>query len=111
MRASATITTLCCLTLLSGGAADLATPAQQAVDTAQLDEVEDLSESLANDLLALSLATRDKDRAAIERYFDDPLDATPFPTVALPATRVAAWAVSREWRIDAIEPVGRDTFV
>ncbi len=111
MRASATITTLCCLTLLSAGASGGAARAQQAVDTTQLDEVEDLSESLANDLLALSLATRDKDRAAIKRYFDDSLDATPIPTVALPATRVAAWAVSREWRIEAMERVGRDAFV
>jgi hypothetical protein len=111
MRAPATITTLCCVTLLSAGASGLAARAQQAVDTANLDEVEDLSESLANDLLALSLAARDKDRAAIRRYFDDPLDATPIPTIALAATRVAAWAVSREWRIDAMAPVGRNTFV
>jgi hypothetical protein len=46
---------------------------QCRLDTHELQTVEDLSESLANDLLALSVASRDKDRLSIETHFSPQL--------------------------------------
>lgn len=47
----------------------LATPATQELDRSALDRIEDLSESLANDLLALSVSTRDLDERGIAAHF------------------------------------------
>ena len=69
-----------------------------AVDPKQIDAVEDLSESLANDLLALSIATRDKDRQTIERYLADELTATPLPETPTPTERRLKWVLAHGWQ-------------
>ena len=46
-------------------------PALQQLDTEALNRTEELSESLANDLLTLSVAARNKDRSTMERFFAD----------------------------------------
>ena len=50
---------------------------QTEFDQASLERREDLSESLANDLLKLSIAVRDRDYATVERFFSDAVRATP----------------------------------
>ncbi len=73
-----------------------------AVEREELDAVEDLSESLANDLLDLSVATRRQDLARMAEYFPLSLEAIPFPDKAEEAVeqtttaRAHGWAVERE---------------
>jgi hypothetical protein len=49
-------------------------------EAGRLEMVEDLSESLANDLLDLSLAVRDRDLVKVATFFADTVVATPFPS-------------------------------
>ena len=46
------------------------------VDPDDLEQIEDLSESLANDLLDLSIATRQQNRARIGEYIAETITAT-----------------------------------
>ncbi len=66
-------------------------------DRTELERVEDVSEQLANDLLALSVAVRDRSEG-VERYFTDSIRATALP-LADPASeeRIARWIVHRKW--------------
>ena len=52
---------------------------QDDFDREWLEKAEDLSESLANDLLTLSVAVRDGNFGAAKSFFADPLEATPLP--------------------------------
>ena len=45
----------------------------EGFDAAELERQEDLSEALANDLLKLSVATRERDYVKIEQFFADSL--------------------------------------
>ncbi len=105
--ASAAIATV----LLSGGTVGLARQATQTVDIEALNATEELSESLANDLLDLSVATRDKDRATIEQYFADHLIATPIPVAPIDRAGPVAWITNRDWPTEAAAGTDRDTFL
>jgi len=85
--------------------------ARQSVDTAALEEVEELSESLANDLLTLSVATRDKDRRTIEKHFGESLRATPIPTVPTDVDDEVRWISRHEWPTDAVRTMDREEFL
>ena len=97
--------------LLFAGTVGLARQAMQAIDTEALNAAEDLSESLANDLLDLSVAARNKDRTTIERYFADHLLATPIPVASVDHPGPVAWITNREWPTGAMTSVDRDTFL
>ncbi|HLM57100.1 MAG TPA: hypothetical protein VK422_13375, partial [Pyrinomonadaceae bacterium] len=71
-------------------------PAAQ-VDRSRLEVVEELSEALANDLLELSVATRDRDAAKTAEFFPERLEATPFPVRPLPVKNVVKWIGKRDW--------------
>jgi hypothetical protein len=79
-------------------AARTAAPAAQ-VDRARLEVVEELSEALANDLLELSVATRDRDPAGTAEFFPVRLNATPFPSRPLALKQVVKWVSSRAWDV------------
>ncbi len=98
-------------TLLCAGTVGLARQATQAIDTEALNATEELSESLANDLLDLSVAARDKDRTTIERYFADHLIATPIPVAPVDHPGAAAWITNRDWPTEAVASIDRDTFL
>ncbi len=66
-------------------------------DRSRLETLEDLSESLANDLLALSVATRDRDREGAGRYFADQVEATPLAAEPPAARPLHRWVERREW--------------
>ncbi len=68
-----------------------------AADSQRLEVVEDLSESLANDLLDLSVSTRDVDRARIRQFFKGQLSAKPFPSEPGPLQTELKWIAKREW--------------
>ena len=63
----------------------------------RLEVIEDLSESLANDLLDLSVAVRDRDWARIERFFGEPASGTPLPCVPGPLRPKVKWVFERDW--------------
>ncbi|HEX7956713.1 MAG TPA: VCBS repeat-containing protein, partial [Pyrinomonadaceae bacterium] len=77
-----------------------AAPAAQ-VDRARLEVIEDLSESLANDLLELSLATRDGDLARTAEFFPARLRANAFPSRPAPAKPSVKWVSTHGWEAEA----------
>ncbi len=76
-------------------------PAQK-VDRTRLEVIEDLSESLANDLLELSVATRDRDERLTAEFFPPTLMSRPFPYRPLAAKTELKWIGKHGW---ATEPV------
>lgn len=78
-----------------------AVPAQDPTfDSPALNAVEELSESLANDLLSLSLAVRDRDRRGIEQYLAHDLEATPLPALPGPLSPELKWISTHPWLTD-----------
>jgi hypothetical protein len=77
-----------------------AAPAAKA-DRPRLEVVEDLSESLANDLLELSLATRDGDMARTAEFFPSRLRAAVFPSRPTPAKTSVKWIAAHGWEAEA----------
>ncbi|HXG91673.1 MAG TPA: VCBS repeat-containing protein [Blastocatellia bacterium] len=71
--------------------------AAQTIDRTRLEIIEDLSESLANDLLDLSIATRDRDEKLTAQFFPAKLTATPFPCRPLEAKTDVKWIGIRAW--------------
>ena len=72
-------------------------PGEVAFDRVELESDENLSESLANDLLALSVALRNKNIYEIRRYFENEVHATPIPTHPLPDEPIARWVFRHGW--------------
>lgn len=97
-----------------GPSAARSQPPDLQVDRERLEVLEDLSESLANDLLALSVATRRRDRYEIAGYFGEAFEAAPFPSLPGPLTRDLKWIERHEWRTDGSgegAPVGKGEFL
>ncbi len=69
----------------------------------RLEITEDLSESLANDLLTLSTATRDRDSGMTENYFPNELAAKPFPSRPVANKINVKWIESHNW--EAVENI------
>ena len=70
---------------------------QVLVDVERLDTIENLSESLANDLLTLSVAARDKDRPALVRYFGESVVGDPLPSEPAPDVPWVKWISKHGW--------------
>ncbi len=66
-------------------------------ETARLETIEDLSESLANDVLDLSVAVRDRDLAKVGSYFADTVEAPPFPSLPGEAAPQVKWISLHGW--------------
>lgn len=77
----------------------------QDVDRTRLEIVEDLSESLANDLLDLSIATRNRDARLTAAFIPDTLVSAPFLCYALPVKSEVKWIGTHGW---ASEPISAD---
>ncbi|HJO28951.1 MAG TPA: VCBS repeat-containing protein [Acidobacteriota bacterium] len=97
--------------MISIAAIGIAQQKTTAIDTEALNATEEFSESLANDLLDLSVAARDKDRTMIEQYFADDLIATPIPVTPLDRPGVVAWITNRDWPTGSVGSIDRDTFL
>jgi hypothetical protein len=72
-------------------------PATGAAERMRLEVIEDLSESLANDLLELSIATRDRDLERTAEFFPDRLRSSPFPTDPAPIENKVKWIGMHQW--------------
>jgi len=81
-------------------------PAAQ-VDRDRLEVVEELSEALANDLLELSVATRDRDAATTAEFFPATLTATQFPSRPQPVRGLVKWVAGRAWEAPPVNVVTR----
>ncbi len=73
------------------------TEKKTAVDRQRLETVEELSESLANDLLELSVAARDRDLELTAEFFPPQLTAKPFPTHPSPIKNQIKWIGAHDW--------------
>ncbi len=81
-----------------------------ASEISHLETIENLSESLANDLLDLSVAVRDRDLRRMDLYFANMIDSPPFPTVAGEARPQVKWISHHEWSAArGLAPVSRPT--
>ena len=85
----------------------LGIPAQDPanLDKEKLEEVEDLSESLANALLDFSVAVRRADLKTIGEYFVDKVQAVPFPHPAFSTTQLLKWISTQSLDLTGVKPI------
>ncbi len=81
---------------------------QEGFDASQLERTEELSESLANDLLQLSVATRDRDLAGIREHWAPAVELDGFMGEPLGAEVVHDWLSSHGWERGLQEQATRD---
>ena len=87
-------------------------PAHDDFDRDWLESAEDLSESLANDLLAFSVAVRDGNFMDAKNFFGDPIEATPLPESPPALEPLAKWIQQRNWIVPTdIEKLSREGFL
>ena len=67
------------------------------VDARRLEISEELSESLANDLLELSVVTKNRDLEKTAQFFPEELAADPFPSEPGDAKPEVKWILSHGW--------------
>ena len=72
-------------------------PLPPAAETARLETIEDLSESLANEVLDLSGAVRDRDLSRVGAYFADSIEAPPFPSAPGEPRPQVKWISLHGW--------------
>ena len=77
---------------------------QTGIDLRTLEVTEDLSESMANDLLELSVAIRDRDTALIAQFVAESVRGTPFPSEPAPSQAVVKWVHRHGWKTPKDEP-------
>ncbi|MFQ5776597.1 MAG: FG-GAP repeat domain-containing protein [Terriglobia bacterium] len=70
----------------------------------RLEVIEELSESLANDLLELSVAVRIGDEGGMGAFFPAELNATPFPSHPLPLRLELKWIGRHGWALRPSAP-------
>ncbi|MDQ3749797.1 MAG: VCBS repeat-containing protein [Acidobacteriota bacterium] len=69
----------------------------QKVDRNRLEVIEELSESLANDLLELSVVTRDRDIRLTAEFFPAEITAKPFPSRPTLIKNQVKWVGAHNW--------------
>jgi len=81
-----------------------AQPAPPADARPRLEVIEDLSESLANDVLDLSVAVRDRSWERIERFFADSVGGAALPNVPGALAPKVKWLSDRPWTAPSSAP-------
>ena len=69
----------------------------QSVELSRLEVTEQLSESLANQLLDLSIAVRDRNMEQTSRFFAESLNSSPFPSQPSTLKADVKWIGSHGW--------------
>lgn len=77
-----------------------ATPKTPALERTRFEIIEDLSESLANDLLELSVATRDRDLERTAEFFPAKLRSAAYPARSQPLKDAVKWVKTHGWAAD-----------
>lgn len=93
----------CALLFSTSGASARAQTAQAVpaqVDRTRLEVIEDLSESLANDLLELSIATREGDLARTAQFFPSRLRGAAFPSRPTQPKPSVKWVSTHGWEAE-----------
>lgn len=80
-------------------AAQISAPSPATVDARRLEISEELSESLANDLLDLSVAVKNQDQEKTAQFFPEKLRAQRFPSDPTPLKPVVKWIASHGWTV------------
>lgn len=83
------------------GAASLAAQETQngnPAELARLERIEDLTEDLANDLLELSVAVRDRRQADMQRHFAAEMECVPLPCTAEEPAPTQKWLMIRKFK-------------
>jgi hypothetical protein len=94
------------LTLACGGSSD------ESFDRQALEQAEDSSESLANDLLAFSVAVRDRDAGAIAGFVAEQVRASEIPSAPSETGTIVKWIRGRDWKwSNDVETIPREAFV
>ena len=94
------------LTLACGGSSD------ESFDRQALEQAEDSSESLANDLLAFSVAVRDRDAGAIAGFVAEQVRASEIPAAPSEPGTIVKWIRGRDWAwSNDVETIPREVFV
>src|SRR5713226_10566342 len=93
---------LCAILLsvaLAGGeaVAQASAPSPASVDARRLEISEELSESLANDLLELSVVTKNRDIEKTAQFFPERLHAERFPSEPTATKPAVKWMGSHGW--------------
>jgi hypothetical protein len=110
---AASILAVVAVALSAPGCADREPAVRGGFEKEWLNEVEDLSESLANDLLALSVAARERNDDAISEFVAERV-TTRIPTSAERVEPVVKWIGKHDWSYqasDGPEELSRDEFV
>src|SRR5215472_9649103 len=97
MKIAAISWSICLLLVLPLNAQVAPAGKEQSVELNRLEVTEELSESLANDLLDLSIAARDRDLEQIANFFPDTLSAAPFPSQATATRSEVKWISIHGW--------------
>lgn len=88
---------------------------RREIDRSRLEVVEELSESLANDLLALSVAVRDFDTERMAQFIPETLTVTPIPSSPRSLEPQVKWVSRHGWEgVDnpsGVQRLGREQFV
>ncbi|HEV7903360.1 MAG TPA: VCBS repeat-containing protein [Pyrinomonadaceae bacterium] len=87
----------CFVVVRSTHAQQTATTPAPADGRTRLEVIEDLSESLANDLLELSIATRDRDLGRTAEFLPAELTAAPFPSRPSAMQNKVKWIGAHDW--------------
>ncbi|MCZ6778821.1 MAG: VCBS repeat-containing protein [Acidobacteria bacterium] len=85
----------------------------QRFDRPALENTEDRTESLANHLLELSVATRQKDHESIAAFFSASFSSDPFPSTPGDEKRIIKWIFEHGWSAGLAKgkPKGRAEFL
>ncbi len=85
----------------------------QKIDRLSMENIEELTESLANQLLELSVAARQKDREAISSFFADSLSSPPFPSTPGDEKSAVKWISEHGWPLESAKggPTARRNYL
>ena len=75
----------------------------QKIDRLALEHTEELTESLANQLLELSVAALQKDREALTAFFAASLSSPPFPSTPQDEKSTVKWLSEHGWQLESAE--------
>lgn len=90
--------------LLLGLLASLPVLGEIELDKAELEQTEDLSESLANSLLEFSVTVRERDLKRIGEFFESPSRVTPWPALSGAADADFKWISTAAPRVTRKRP-------